>query len=608
MSNEVKKVLIEQKKSDYRNLVKDFKKVGYKITASDSLFKSLDEWKINIEQDEDMMNRTNIFFFKDIETLKKVDEWDLINTIRLNVEKYDIPEEFLTPIIAYFMIYYNHEINKQTNHYTTAISSIYSQMVEDCTSENNMFFAVEKRRNKKNDRVYVRFTQFWSNAVNEKEDNGDNDKLYQLRLWIKHFINIQFNDAHNALIRLKHGRWITDYDFSYVEHNLEMFTCNYMTIMSEQHIICAKRDNHNSVKYASSINNYELDFANDKDWENFGKKVNYDNLSPQEIAKKFMKEYNSVEGIYNQLSKTVYKQDAAKRSISLIVWEHMLNIANPDKNFKNDNYLMVGPTGSGKTELMKAIKDMSPFPVFEIDCSNLTGNNWKGMSFNNAVEEQIMQSNKAKLKDYAIFCLDEIDKLLLGHREDHQGWVSCKQANILKVLEGESIFNDKSREICKTKYATFILGGVFNDLFKEQKISVNKFDSSAVESNYLIDLGNELIKCGMQPDFAGRISNIIQLNKLTEEDLFYILKNMPSGFVETETQKLELQGIKLKVTDAALQEAAKIAVERGQGVRGANSIMRMIINEAKYDCLSRGKKVINITKDDVCPENILESA
>ena len=53
----------------------------------------------------------------------------------------------------------------------------------------------------------------------------------------------------------------------------------------------------------------------------------------------------------------------------------MLNIANPSENLNNDNYLMVGPTGSGKTELMKAVKEICPFPVFEIDCGNLTGNN-----------------------------------------------------------------------------------------------------------------------------------------------------------------------------------------------------------------------------------------
>lgn len=313
--------------------------------------------------------------------------------------------------------------------------------------------------------------------------------------------------------------------------------------------------------------------------------------------------------IFNAIDKYVYKQDNAKKSATMVLWNHMQKLAYPEKNFTKNNYLMVGPTGCGKTEITRALKEISPVPVITVDCGNLTGTGWKGVNISQAFEAEItaltgksieqLNSSQKQWIDNGIYVMDEVDKILAGQGSDDMGFALCKQTSLLKLLEDGKVIHEKhGYVICNLKNATFILAGAFSGMFKNDEFSVG-IDVDRKENNTtfdIMDISKMMIDYGMIPELAGRISNLILLNKLSSSDFYYILKNYDSSVVKEYIERLALDGVELNFTDETLREAAKIAYERNLGVRGANSLLRSVLNDVLFDTISRGKKHFKVTK------------
>lgn len=302
------------------------------------------------------------------------------------------------------------------------------------------------------------------------------------------------------------------------------------------------------------------------------------------IAKKFLK--NNITYIYDYLDDYVYKQDKAKKQISLMLWTHLQRLQNPSDRFNKVNYLMLGPTGSGKTEICRALEEVSPVPVITIDCANVTAEGWKGASMSSVIKSEVERLKDPNLSEGAIFILDEADKFLIGAKSDNQDLSFSRQAQMLKMLEDGKILDSKGKVICNIQNATFIFAGAFSD--------VVDYDDS--NSNSIID---KIIEAGMKPELAGRISNIIQVDPLDVDDYVYILKNMSSSYVQQSKSELKDTGLNITFTHGAIKYAAELAYKRNLGVRGANQILRMEVSDYVYDAIANGQRFLKVKKDDI---------
>lgn len=322
----------------------------------------------------------------------------------------------------------------------------------------------------------------------------------------------------------------------------------------------------------------------------------------QKIAVKFLKEHK-LNDIYKKLDDFVYKQDAAKESVSLMLYNHMVRMANPTSKLNKNNYLMVGPTGCGKTEITRALKEISPVPVVQIDCGNITGTGWSGANFGDAVKSELegMTPEEKELIKYGIFVLDEADKMLFGADDDKEGWWKCRQSSLLKILEDGKILDKDGNIVLDSSEVVFILAGAFSGMFDDDTftVGISPLKNKKNKENRtfsMLEVSNRIMKYGMMPELAGRVSNLILLNKLNVEDYCHILKNYKKSSVINQQQLYKLSNLKIVVTDEAIIEAANQAYERGHGVRGADGVLGSAIERAAYKALIEGKKSVRVTK------------
>ncbi len=189
---------------------------------------------------------------------------------------------------------------------------------------------------------------------------------------------------------------------------------------------------------------------------------------------------------------------------------------------------------------------------------------------------------------------------------DSENFTFSKQASLLKAIEDGCLSIDDKEGSININNATFILAGAFEGLIKEEDKTKDKysvgFNKTKIEKkSHDQQLSDALIKYGMKAELAGRVANLIELKEINKKDHVYIQKNYKTSALNHAINLFNLSGIKLEVSDKALEEAAEQAIERGLGVRGANAIINKAVDEVEFDALKNKKKVVRINK---MPKNI----
>lgn len=329
----------------------------------------------------------------------------------------------------------------------------------------------------------------------------------------------------------------------------------------------------------------------------------WDNIPKEESGENLIKDFlenNTPDSIYSYLDKHVYKQEEAKKALSLMLYNHILSIANPQTDVEKRNFLMVGPSGCGKTEIIRALDKISPVPVLVLDGASITGPGWRGPSMGDLIfeEQSKLKGSKKGLLNNAIIVVDEADKICKKSDRDYENFDYIKQRSLLKPIEDGVIYSDNNSELLKLENAIFIFAGAFEGLFEKDpndfSISVEKKVEAKESSDQL--LADALIDFGMCVELAGRISNLIQLDKLSTEDFVYILKNYDNSAVNKAKNLYQLSNIDLKITNEAIKKAAEEANKRGLGARGADAIINKAIDSKAFDAISNNDKEIRIDK------------
>lgn len=321
--------------------------------------------------------------------------------------------------------------------------------------------------------------------------------------------------------------------------------------------------------------------------------------------------------IKEQLDEYVIGQDKAKKILSVAVYNHYKRVATDNMEnieIEKSNILMVGPTGCGKTYLVKTLARMLNVPLAIADATTLTEAGYIGDDIESVVSKLLAAAgNDVAKAETGIIFIDEIDKIAKKKNTNSRD-VSGEsvQQGLLKILEGAEIevpvgANSKNAMVpltaINTRNILFICGGAFPGLEEiiKQRLSKqtgigfsadlkDKFDKDA---NILGKAAVEDIKkYGMIPEFVGRLPVLCSLENLSEDVLVRILKEPKNAIIKQYQKLLELDEVKLEFDDSALHAIAAKAIKRDTGARA----LRAVIEEFMLDIMYEIPKDDNIGK------------
>ncbi len=283
---------------------------------------------------------------------------------------------------------------------------------------------------------------------------------------------------------------------------------------------------------------------------------------------------------------------------------------------------MIGPTGSGKTYLVRTLARLLDVPLAIADATSLTEAGYIGDDIESVLSKLLAAAeNDVDRAERGIVFIDEIDKIA-KKRNTNSRDVSGEsvQQGMLKLLEGAEIevpvgANSKNAMVplttINTKNILFICGGAFPDLEEIIKQRLNKGTSIGYgaqlkdkydkEKNILNRVAVEDIrKFGMIPEFLGRMPIICTLEGLTKEMLVKILKEPKNAILKQYQKLLELDEVKLLFDEGALEAIAEKAMEKDTGARA----LRAIIEEFMLDIMYEIPKDDNIGQVTITREYI----
>ena len=308
------------------------------------------------------------------------------------------------------------------------------------------------------------------------------------------------------------------------------------------------------------------------------------------------------------LDEYVVGQEQAKKVMSVAVYNHYKRIADTSNDgieIEKSNMLMIGPTGCGKTYLVKTLAKLLDVPLAITDATSLTEAGYIGDDIESVVSKLLAAAdNDVDRAEHGIIFIDEIDKIA-KKRNANQRDVSGEsvQQGMLKLLEGAEVevpvgASSKNAMVpmttVNTKNILFICGGAFPDLDEIIKERLNKSaaigfksdlkDKYDEDENILQKVTTEDIrKFGMIPEFLGRMPVIFTLEALTEEMLVRILTEPKNAIVKQYQKLLGMDEVKLEFEQGALEVIAKKAKEKKVGARALRSIIEEYMLDIMYE-------------------------
>ena len=308
------------------------------------------------------------------------------------------------------------------------------------------------------------------------------------------------------------------------------------------------------------------------------------------------------------LDEYVVGQEHAKKVMSVAVYNHykrVMSDTNDGVEIEKSNMLMVGPTGSGKTYLVKTLARLLDVPLAITDATSLTEAGYIGDDIESVVSKLLAAAdNDVERAEHGIIFIDEIDKIA-KKRNANQRDVSGEsvQQGMLKLLEGAEVevpvgASSKNAMVpmttVDTKNILFICGGAFPDLDEIIKERLNKAASIGFQAdlkdkydkdeNLLTQVTVEDVrKFGMIPEFLGRLPILFSLEALTEDMLVKILAEPKNAIVKQYQKLLAMDEVKLEFEDEALHAIAKKAKEKKVGARALRAILEEFMLDIMYE-------------------------
>ena len=369
--------------------------------------------------------------------------------------------------------------------------------------------------------------------------------------------------------------------------------------------------NNNKFDLSQLMNMPGVQFLNLSDMENM--------IPKRQQVKKKKPEEKKAEPVFNirdipaphkikaQLDDYVIGQEYAKKAISVAVYNHYKRVATntmDEIEIEKSNMLMIGPTGSGKTYLVKTLARLLDVPLAITDATSLTEAGYIGDDIESVVSKLLAAAdNDVEKAERGIIFIDEIDKIA-KKRNTNQRDVSGEsvQQGMLKLLEGAEVevpvgASSKNAMVpmtmVNTKNILFICGGAFDGLEKvvEKRTGSSSLGFGAqVRSKKELDttkwmgevVPHDLVKYGLIPELVGRLPVITALDGLDKEALVRILTEPKNSILKQYKKLFALDKVELDFEKSALEAVAQKAIDRRTGARGLRSIMEETLTDLMY--------------------------
>ena len=337
--------------------------------------------------------------------------------------------------------------------------------------------------------------------------------------------------------------------------------------------------------------------------------------------------------VYSHLNRYVIGQDDPKKVLSVAVCDHYNHIRrqfeNPDEGksfeYQKQNILLLGPTGVGKTYLMKNLARLIGVPFVKADATKFSETGYVGSDVEDLVRDLVKAADgDVDLAEAGIIYIDEIDKIASEASSGSKD-VSGRgvQINLLKLMEETEVnpFSQtdmmgqmqammggggrgKAQRRINTKNILFIVSGAFDTLAKDIQKRVGRsgmgFGSDVPEAEedlyrYLAHAEtNDFIRYGFEPEFVGRLPVRVSFDSLRPEDLALILTTSEGSVLRQYIRDFENHGIDLKVTEEAVGAIASEAHAEHTGARGVMSVLERLFRDCKFELPSTGLRELSV--------------
>jgi len=353
-------------------------------------------------------------------------------------------------------------------------------------------------------------------------------------------------------------------------------------------------------------------------------KIRHFHLKPKEVR--------------DYLNRFVIRQDDAKKVLSVAICDHYNHVRQSlsgkktfAKEYSKQNILLLGPTGVGKTYLIKNIARLIGVPFVKADATKFSETGYVGSDVEDLVRDLVKAADgNIELAEHGIIFIDEIDKIAneagVGGRDVSGRGV---QINLLKLMEetGVSLFSptdimaqmqasmevqrgkSPQRKSINTGNILFIVSGAFDKLAEsiKKRLTKSQMGFGAAQQDSDEDLSSYLryaettdfTKYGFEPEFIGRVPVRVACRALSSQDLAHILTTSEGSILNQYYDDFRGYGITFNITAQAILAIAEKASTEGTGARGLMTVLEQLFRDFKFELPSSAIKRFDVTAEMV---------
>src|SRR6266404_1094 len=356
--------------------------------------------------------------------------------------------------------------------------------------------------------------------------------------------------------------------------------------------------------------------------------------APEPKAKTEQFEFNyKPREVKAHLDRFVIKQDEAKKVLSVALCDHYHHVrlaldGKESSNYAKQNIILVGPTGVGKTFLIRNAADLIGVPFVKADATKFSETGYVGGDVEDMVRDLVrLAEGDVARAQYGIIYIDEIDKIATANNLASRD-VSGRgvQTNLLKLMEETEVparsqsdiagqiqammdFTQRGRKApatINTKHILFIVSGAFGGLEKiiRQRLreatigfAAKERPPETVEDVLAEAQTKDFIDFGFEPEFIGRLPVRVVCHSLNVDDLFLILKNSEGSIIRQYEQDFAAYNIEVLFSDGGLKRIAERAGDEQTGARGLMTVCERVFRDIKFELPSSNVKRFVVTRE-----------